>query len=152
MEEAAGDARPDDVDEVGDGDLLVVEEVHSGEEALALLRHVKWFYSRALSRHSCTVVIRILRDLCQRNPTWSSLKCWPPPPPKHHRGGRKQRISSSGEAEGATLEKILSSRIPKNVLKRRPRGSRTCQMGNQHMDLRQSSMPALLGGGESKER
>ena len=35
MEEAAGDARPDDVDEVGDGDLLVVEEVHSGEEALA---------------------------------------------------------------------------------------------------------------------
>ena len=69
---------------------------------------------RALSRHSCMVVIRILRDLCQRNPTWSPLKCWPPPPPpKHHRGGRKQRISSSGEVEGATLEKILSSRIPK---------------------------------------
>ena len=45
--EEAGDARPDDVYEVGDGDLLVVEEVHSGEEALALLRHVKWFYSRA---------------------------------------------------------------------------------------------------------
>ena len=59
--EEAGDARSDDVDEVGDGDLLVVEEVHSGEEALALLRHVKWFYSRALSRHSCTVVIRILK-------------------------------------------------------------------------------------------
>ena len=117
--EEAGDARPDDVYEVGDGDLVVVEEVHSGEEALALLRHVKWFYSRALSRHSCTVVIRILRDLCQRNPTWSPLKCWPPPPPKHHRGGRKQRISSSGEADGATLEKILSSRIPKNVLKKK---------------------------------
>ena len=77
MEEAAGDARPDDVDEVGDGDLLVVEEVHSGEEALAELRHIKWFHSRALSRHSCMVVIRILRDLCQRNPTWSLLKCWP---------------------------------------------------------------------------
>ena len=117
--EEAGDAWPDDVDEVGDGDLLVVEEVHSGEEALAELRHIKWFYSRALSRHSCTVVIRILRDLCQRNPTWSPLKCWPPPPPKHHRGGRKQRISSSGEADGATLEKILSSRIPKNVLKKK---------------------------------
>ena len=117
--EEAGDARPDDVDEVGDGDLLVVEEVHSGEEALAELRHIKWFHSRALSRHSCTVVIRILRDLCQRNPTWSLLKCWPPPPPKHHCGGRKQRISSSGEADGATLEKILSSRIPKNVLKKK---------------------------------
>merc|ERR1712227_1173951 len=46
-------------------------------DALAELRHVKWFHSRALSRHSCTVVIRILRDLCQRNPTWSPLKCWP---------------------------------------------------------------------------
>ena len=74
--EEAGDARPDDVDEVGDGDLLVVEEVYSGEEALAELRHIKWFHSRALSRHSCTVVIRILMDLCQRNPTRSLLKCW----------------------------------------------------------------------------
>ena len=45
--------------------------------ALAELRHVKWFHSRALSRHSCTVVIRILRDLCTRNPTWAPLKCWP---------------------------------------------------------------------------
>jgi len=45
-------------------------------EALAELRHVKWFHSRALSRHSCTVVIRILRDLCQRNPTWTPLTCW----------------------------------------------------------------------------
>ena len=44
--------------------------------ALAELRHVKWFHSRALSRHSCTVVIRILRDLCLRNPTWSPLDCW----------------------------------------------------------------------------
>ena len=50
MEEAAGDARPDDVDEVGDGDLLVVEGVHSGEEALAELRHVPL---RFLSRYSC---------------------------------------------------------------------------------------------------
>lgn len=44
--------------------------------ALAELRHVKWFHSRALSRHSCTVVIRILRDLCERNPTWASLSVW----------------------------------------------------------------------------
>jgi len=44
--------------------------------ALAELRHVKWFHSRALSRHSCTVVIRILRDLCERNPTWAPLSVW----------------------------------------------------------------------------
>ena len=44
--------------------------------ALAELRHVKWFHSRALSRHSCTIVIRILRDLCLRNPTWAPLHCW----------------------------------------------------------------------------
>ena len=29
-----------------------------------------------ISRPSCTVVIRILRDLCLRNPTWSPLDCW----------------------------------------------------------------------------
>lgn len=35
-------------------------------DALAEQDYVKWFHSRALSRHSCTVVIRILRDLCLR--------------------------------------------------------------------------------------
>ncbi|XP_066138909.1 zinc finger RNA-binding protein isoform X5 [Euwallacea fornicatus] len=45
-------------------------------QALAALRHTKWFQARALGLHSCVVIIRILRDLCQRVPTWSPLTSW----------------------------------------------------------------------------
>ncbi|XP_048518932.1 zinc finger RNA-binding protein isoform X1 [Dendroctonus ponderosae] len=45
-------------------------------QALAALRHTKWFQARALGLHSCVIIIRILRDLCQRVPTWSPLSSW----------------------------------------------------------------------------
>ncbi|XP_060523725.1 zinc finger RNA-binding protein isoform X2 [Cylas formicarius] len=45
-------------------------------QALAALRHTKWFQARALGLHSCVIIIRILRDLCQRVPTWSPLSAW----------------------------------------------------------------------------
>ncbi|XP_017781830.1 PREDICTED: zinc finger RNA-binding protein isoform X2 [Nicrophorus vespilloides] len=45
-------------------------------QALAALRHTKWFQARALGLHSCVVIIRILRDLCQRVPTWAPLSPW----------------------------------------------------------------------------
>lgn len=45
-------------------------------DALAALRHAKWFQARASSLQSCVMVIRILRDLCQRVPTWSTLNAW----------------------------------------------------------------------------
>ncbi|GLV44025.1 Zinc-finger protein at 72D [Carabus blaptoides fortunei] len=45
-------------------------------QALAALRHTKWFQARALGLHSCVVIIRILRDLCQRVPTWAPLNSW----------------------------------------------------------------------------
>ncbi|KAB0802465.1 hypothetical protein PPYR_04651 [Photinus pyralis] len=45
-------------------------------QALAALRHTKWFQARALGLHSCVVIIRILRDLCHRVPTWSPLSSW----------------------------------------------------------------------------
>ncbi|CAG9863794.1 unnamed protein product [Phyllotreta striolata] len=32
--------------------------------------------ARALGLHSCVIIIRILRDLCQRVPTWSPLSSW----------------------------------------------------------------------------
>lgn len=44
--------------------------------ALAALRHAKWFQARANGLPSCVVVIRILRDLCQRVSTWSQLNQW----------------------------------------------------------------------------
>ncbi|XP_029643380.1 zinc finger RNA-binding protein [Octopus sinensis] len=45
-------------------------------DALAALRHAKWFQARATGLQSCVVVIRILRDLCQRIPTWTPLNEW----------------------------------------------------------------------------
>ena len=68
---------PEEQEETGNMDPPDMLDRDKCIAALAELRHVKWFHSRALSRHSCTIVIRILRDLCQRNPTWSPLKCWP---------------------------------------------------------------------------
>ncbi|XP_062853253.1 interleukin enhancer-binding factor 3a [Trichomycterus rosablanca] len=45
-------------------------------ESLASLRHAKWFQAKANSLRSCVIVIRILRDLCTRVPTWAPLKGW----------------------------------------------------------------------------
>ncbi|XP_042905081.1 zinc finger RNA-binding protein isoform X2 [Parasteatoda tepidariorum] len=45
-------------------------------DALAALRHAKWFQARASGLQSCVMIIRILRDLCQRVPTWSRLNGW----------------------------------------------------------------------------
>uniref|UniRef100_A0A8C1LC63 Zinc finger RNA-binding protein n=1 Tax=Cyprinus carpio TaxID=7962 RepID=A0A8C1LC63_CYPCA len=45
-------------------------------DALAALRHAKWFQARANGLQSCVIVIRILRDLCQRVPTWSAFPSW----------------------------------------------------------------------------
>ncbi|XP_058792021.1 zinc finger RNA-binding protein isoform X1 [Phymastichus coffea] len=45
-------------------------------EALAALRHAKWFQARATSLQSCVMIIRIMRDLCNRVPTWGPLNPW----------------------------------------------------------------------------
>ncbi|XP_043190869.1 zinc finger RNA-binding protein-like isoform X2 [Amphibalanus amphitrite] len=45
-------------------------------EALAALRHAKWFQARASGVQSCVIVIRIMRELCQRVPTWTPLNTW----------------------------------------------------------------------------
>ncbi|XP_040040093.2 zinc finger RNA-binding protein isoform X2 [Gasterosteus aculeatus] len=45
-------------------------------EYLAALRHAKWFQARANGLQSCVIIIRVLRDLCQRVPTWGKMPCW----------------------------------------------------------------------------
>lgn len=45
--------------------------------ALAALRHAKWFQAKAAVLPSCVVVLRVLRDLCDRIPTWAPMKGWP---------------------------------------------------------------------------
>ncbi|SPP84644.1 zinc finger RNA-binding protein isoform X1 [Drosophila guanche] len=57
----------------GDAELLPREPCL---RALADLRHAKWFQARATGLQSCVMVIRILRDLCQRVPSWQALPQW----------------------------------------------------------------------------
>ncbi|EEB15986.1 zinc finger protein RNA binding protein, putative [Pediculus humanus corporis] len=45
-------------------------------DALAALRHAKWFQARANGLQSCVMIIRIIRDLCQRVPIWAPLNSW----------------------------------------------------------------------------
>ncbi|XP_068622409.1 zinc finger RNA-binding protein isoform X2 [Battus philenor] len=42
-------------------------------DALAALRHAKWFQARAASLQSCVIIIRVMRDLCRRIPNWTPL-------------------------------------------------------------------------------
>ncbi|CAL8308318.1 unnamed protein product [Lota lota] len=43
---------------------------------LAALRHAKWFQARANGLQSCVIIIRVLRDLCQREATWGTMPTW----------------------------------------------------------------------------
>ncbi|XP_054529850.1 zinc finger RNA-binding protein 2 isoform X3 [Pan troglodytes] len=45
-------------------------------ESLAALRHARWFQARASGLQPCVIVIRVLRDLCRRVPTWGALPAW----------------------------------------------------------------------------
>ncbi|XP_029594647.1 interleukin enhancer-binding factor 3-like isoform X1 [Salmo trutta] len=45
--------------------------------ALASLRHAKWFQAKVNDLKSAAIVIRIMRDLCNRVPTWAPLRGWP---------------------------------------------------------------------------
>ncbi|XP_017283376.1 spermatid perinuclear RNA-binding protein isoform X2 [Kryptolebias marmoratus] len=45
--------------------------------ALAALRHAKWFQARVTDLKSGVIVLRILRQMCNRLPEWQPLKGWP---------------------------------------------------------------------------
>ncbi|XP_025752776.1 spermatid perinuclear RNA-binding protein isoform X1 [Oreochromis niloticus] len=55
-------------------DVLVRQKCQA---ALASLRHAKWFQARVTDLKSCVIVLRILRDMCNRLPVWQPLKGWP---------------------------------------------------------------------------
>ncbi|XP_015749983.1 PREDICTED: spermatid perinuclear RNA-binding protein-like [Acropora digitifera] len=44
--------------------------------ALASLRHAKWFQAKANGLQSCVIIIRVMRDLCQRIPAFAPLNNW----------------------------------------------------------------------------
>ncbi|XP_073443655.1 interleukin enhancer-binding factor 3 isoform X2 [Dendrobates tinctorius] len=78
--------------------------------ALASLRHAKWFQARANGLKSCVVVIRVLRDLCTRVPTWEPLRGWPLELLCEKAIGTANRPMGAGEAFRRVLE-CLSSGI-----------------------------------------
>uniref|UniRef100_A0A665TUQ8 Spermatid perinuclear RNA-binding protein-like n=1 Tax=Echeneis naucrates TaxID=173247 RepID=A0A665TUQ8_ECHNA len=53
------------------------------QAALASLRHAKWFQVMTVfsfkitDLKSCVVILRVLRDICNRLPVWQPLKGWP---------------------------------------------------------------------------
>ncbi|XP_051570078.1 interleukin enhancer-binding factor 3 homolog isoform X1 [Myxocyprinus asiaticus] len=72
--------------------------------ALASLRHAKWFQARANGLRSCVIVIRILRDLCARVPTWAPLRGWPLELLCEKSIGTGNRPMGAGEALRRVLE------------------------------------------------
>ncbi|KAM9746333.1 interleukin enhancer-binding factor 3 homolog [Menidia menidia] len=76
--------------------------------ALASLRHAKWFQARANGLRSCVIVIRILRDLCARVPTWSPLRGWPLELISEKAIGTGNRPMGAGEALRRVLECLAS--------------------------------------------
>ncbi|KAJ8345142.1 hypothetical protein SKAU_G00293350 [Synaphobranchus kaupii] len=76
--------------------------------ALASLRHAKWFQARANGLKSCVIVIRILRDLCTRVPTWAPLRGWPLELLCEKAIGTGNRPMGAGEALRRVLECLAS--------------------------------------------
>ncbi|CAH2315855.1 spermatid perinuclear RNA-binding isoform X1 [Pelobates cultripes] len=71
------DERPGGVENVAMKDPPDLLDRQKCLNALASLRHAKWFQARANGLKSCVIVLRILRDLCNRVPNWTRLKGWP---------------------------------------------------------------------------
>uniref|UniRef100_A0A3B3E0F1 Spermatid perinuclear RNA-binding protein n=1 Tax=Oryzias melastigma TaxID=30732 RepID=A0A3B3E0F1_ORYME len=65
---------PAEEEEEEEGEVL---DRHRCLLALAALRHAKWFQARVNGLKSCVIVLRILRDMCNRHPIWEPLKGWP---------------------------------------------------------------------------
>ncbi|XP_069021944.1 interleukin enhancer-binding factor 3-like isoform X2 [Embiotoca jacksoni] len=76
--------------------------------ALASLRHAKWFQAKVNDLTSAVVVIRILRDLCNRVPTWTPLSGWPLELLVEKSLGTAERPLGVGESLRRVLECVAS--------------------------------------------
>ncbi|XP_066552280.1 zinc finger RNA-binding protein isoform X2 [Amia ocellicauda] len=75
-EEKAGDKAAEKEEAVSEPDPPDVLNKKKCLEYLAALRHAKWFQARANGLQSCVIIIRVLRDLCHRVPTWGKMPGW----------------------------------------------------------------------------
>ncbi|KAM9858653.1 spermatid perinuclear RNA-binding protein-like [Aulostomus maculatus] len=78
------------------------------QAALALLRHAKWFQARVTDLKSCVIVLRILRDMCNRLPVWQPLKGWPLELISEKAIATCNRLLGPGEALRRVMECIAS--------------------------------------------
>ncbi|XP_044202204.1 interleukin enhancer-binding factor 3-like isoform X2 [Thunnus albacares] len=76
--------------------------------ALASLRHAKWFQAKVNNLNSAVVVIRIMRDLCNRVPTWTPLSGWPLELLVEKAIGTSERPMGAGESFRRVLECVAS--------------------------------------------
>ncbi|XP_035493372.1 interleukin enhancer-binding factor 3 isoform X3 [Scophthalmus maximus] len=76
--------------------------------ALASLRHAKWFQAKVSHLSSAVVVIRIMRDLCNRVPTWMPLSGWPLELLVEKAIGTSERPMGAGESFRRVLECVAS--------------------------------------------
>uniref|UniRef100_A0A8C2WLL4 Interleukin enhancer binding factor 3a n=1 Tax=Cyclopterus lumpus TaxID=8103 RepID=A0A8C2WLL4_CYCLU len=76
--------------------------------ALASLRHAKWFQAKVNKLSSAVLVIRIMRDLCNRVPTWTPLSGWPLELLVEKAIGTSERPMGAGESLRRVLESVAS--------------------------------------------
>ncbi|XP_023147332.2 interleukin enhancer-binding factor 3-like isoform X1 [Amphiprion ocellaris] len=76
--------------------------------ALASLRHAKWFQAKVNDLTSAVIVIRILRDLCIRVPTWTPLSGWPLELLVEKAISTSERPMGAGESLRRVLECVAS--------------------------------------------
>ncbi|KAF7660472.1 hypothetical protein LDENG_00281710 [Lucifuga dentata] len=76
--------------------------------SLASLRHAKWFQAKVSDLNSAVVVIRVMRDLCNRVPTWAPISGWPLELLVEKAIGTSERPIGVGESFRRVLECIAS--------------------------------------------
>ncbi|XP_019744795.1 spermatid perinuclear RNA-binding protein-like isoform X2 [Hippocampus comes] len=91
-----------------DNDLPDVLDRQKCLSSLASLRHAKWFQAKVNNLKSAVIVIRVLRDLCIRVPTWAPLSGWPLELLAEKAISTSERPLGPGEAFRRVLECLAS--------------------------------------------
>nr|XP_020451886.1 interleukin enhancer-binding factor 3-like isoform X2 [Monopterus albus] len=117
--------------------------------ALASLRHAKWFQAKVSDLSSAVVVLRIMRDLCNRVPTWMPLSGWPLELLVEKAIGTAERPMGAGESLRRVLECVASGILLedgpgiKDPCEKEPVDATACLTLQQREDITHSSQFAL---------
>ncbi|KAM9314478.1 interleukin enhancer-binding factor 3a isoform 2-T2 [Pholidichthys leucotaenia] len=117
--------------------------------ALASLRHAKWFQAKVKDLSSAVIVIRILRDLCNRVPTWMPLSGWPLELLVEKAISTCERPMGAGEALRRVFECVATGILLedgpgiKDPCEKDPVSAISCLNTQQREDITQSAQLAL---------